>query len=227
MAERTTIPEDTREDPAAVAADPGASPAEDDAVRPPDGLPETVPRPVRTLIWQARLGMAVGILGIALALASMLYAQGLRSDAATRAAVLDAGEVIALRVTTYEGGAIDDWVTDTQSLSTGEYAREVASLFDPDIRAGLAEAEVESVGEVISSFVQDINGDAATVFAVLRQTYQSNVSPRPTSDELRMEIQLTRVDGEWLASDVAVLGPSALSTVEDTGTTPDSTEEGG
>lgn len=97
MAERTTIPEDRREDEVpSSAADPTAEDASsgeavDQAVRPPDGLPETVPRPVKTLIWQARLGLAVGVLGIALALASFMYAQGLRSEAATREAVLDAG----------------------------------------------------------------------------------------------------------------------------------------
>jgi hypothetical protein len=70
------------------------------------------------------------------------------------------------------------------------------------------------VGEVTSSFVQSADDDAAVVFAVVRQTFSSAAQERPVSDELRMEITLVRVNGEWLASDVAVLGPSVISPVD-------------
>lgn len=209
------------------------TPAEDQAVAPTvrpadDVLPETVPRPVRTLIWQARLGLGVGFLGICLAIAFFLQASGLRTDAATREAVLDAGEVVALRVTTFTGAEIDGWVADTQALATGDYADEVATLFDPTIRQGLAEAEVQSVGEVLNSFVQEVDGDRAVVFAVMRQTYTSALQAQAISDELRMEIGLERVEGEWLAADVAVLGPSQITPIDpgDGGTDPAAAPDG-
>ena len=212
MARRATLPEDTTGD----APEPSAAPASDPAatVRPDDTLPETIPRPVRTLLWQARIGLGVGVLGLCLALAFFLQSAGLRAEQAQREAVLDAGEVVALRVTTFTGAEIDAWVDDTQALSTGGYAEEVAALFDPTIRQGLAEAEVQSVGEVLNSFVQDIAGDRATVFAVLRQTFTSNLQEQAVSDELRMEVRLVEVDGEWLAEDVAVLGPSTITPID-------------
>ncbi len=175
------------------------------------------------LLWQARAGLGIGLLGLALAVFFFLGASDLRGGQATRDAVLDAGETMALRVTTFTGDQIDEWVADTQSLATGTYADEVATLFDAEIRAGLADNQVQSVGEITSSFVQDIEGDQATVFAVMRQTFTSLNQPTPIADELRMEIILSRVDGEWLTSEVAVLGPSTVNPVagQDSGAIPD------
>jgi hypothetical protein len=183
-------------------------------VRPVDGLPETVAVPVRSLLWRARIGAAVGALGLLLAAVFFLGGQDLRREASVREDVREAGELVALRVTTFEGSDIDDWVSDTQSLSTGDYAQEVAERFDPTIRQGLADAQVQSVGTVLSAFVQDVRDETATVFAVMRQTYTSALQPQQVSDELRMEIELTLVEGEWLASDVAVLGPSTITPID-------------
>ncbi len=189
---------------------------------------DVVPRSARSLLWQARIGLGVGLLGLALAVFFYLDTTDLRSAEATRADVLEAAEIMALRVTTFSGESIDDWVADTQSLATGDYADEVATLFDVEIRQGLADNQVQSVGQVTSSFVQEVDDDRAIVFAVLRQTFTSLNQPQPISDELRMEIGLQRVDGEWLTSEVAVLGPSTVSPVaaDDTPGTTDVPSEG-
>lgn len=173
----------------------------------------TVPRSARSLVWQSRIGMGVGILGLILAAVLFLQNQDLRRDAADAAEVLEAGEITALRVTTFDGATIDQWVADTQSIATGDYADEVATLFDTEIRQGLADNQVQSVGEITRSFVQEVDRDDATVFVVIRQTFTSVNQQQPISDELRMEIELDRVDGRWLASGVAVLGPSTVSPV--------------
>lgn len=180
----------------------------------------TVPRSAKALLWQARVGMGVGLLGLALAFVFYQGAAGSRAADADREAVLDAGSLMALRVTTFSGDSIDEWVADTQSLATGTYAEEVATLFDVEIRQGLADNQVQSVGQVTSTFVQDVEDDRATVFAVVRQTFTSLNQPQPISDELRMEIALERVDGEWLTSEVAVLGPSTVSPVAADGAAP-------
>jgi Mce-associated membrane protein len=181
-----------------------------------DGLPAVVPRSARALVWQARIGLGVGILGLLLAAVFFLQVRDLRSAEAARAEVLEAGEITALRVTTFDGATIDEWVADTQSLATGDYADEVATLFDTEIRRGLAENQVQSVGEITSSFVQEVDGDEAVVFVVVRQTFTSLNQPQPISDELRMEVQLDLVDGVWRTSDVAVLGPSTVTPLQDT-----------
>lgn len=134
----------------------------------------------------------------------------LEEDAASTAVVREAAEVVAARVTTFSGADIDAWVQRTQELSTGEYAEEVAELFDQELRAILRDNGVESVGEVLQSYVQDLDEDSATVFLIVRQTSTSTAQPTPVQDELRMEVGLERVGDRWLAATVAVLGRPLL-----------------
>lgn len=216
MADRTTMPTDEATDPAHETEDvPAADPPTEPRLGPGPGagLPAHVPRSVSNLLWQARIGVGLAVLFAALALALFLQASGLRADAAARDAVEETGRAVALQITTYDGATIDQWIADTQTMATSSFADEVATLFDPELRDGLAANEVRSQGEITSSFVQEVDGDSATVFAVLRQTYSSINLPREVSDQLRMEIELTRVDGRWLASNVVALGPSTISPV--------------
>lgn len=191
----------------------------------PGVLPAFIPRSVRSLIWQARIGLGLAVLFGALAVVLFVQASSLRADAADRQAALEAGQLIVLRITTFDGATIDDWVADVQGLATPAFSEQVAGLFDTEIRQGLAAQQVQSVGEITSSFVQEIRGDSATVFAVVRQSYTSANLPSPQSDELRFEVDLTRVDGVWLVADAAVLGPSvAIGTAP--GGLPDAIPEG-
>jgi Mce-associated membrane protein len=189
---------------------------------------DPVQQQLRRLRVLAAVGFGLAALGLVLSVVLGLQASALRAREADRQAVLDAAEVMALRITTFEGATIDRWVTDTQSLATGEYAQEVAGLFDPTVRQGLRDNQVQSVGEITSSFVQDLDEDEATAFLVLRQTFVSASQPTPLSDELRMELELQRVDGRWLTSDAAVLGPSTVApipTAEPTTAPPTPTQE--
>ncbi len=61
---------------------------------------------------------------------------------------------------------------------------------------------------MVRSFVQELDGDEAEVFVIVRQTSVNAVLDEPVTDELRMELRLARQDGRWLIADVAVLGPS-------------------
>lgn len=167
--------------------------------------------------WQTGIAVVLAVLFAGLAAWAWLDAADLRAREEDRRSALEAGEVVALRVTTFDGATIDQWVADTQTLATGDYADQVADLFDTEIRQGLADAQVQSVGEITASFVQSVDEEEAVVFAVVRQTFTSAAQPRPVSDELRMEIRLQRVDGEWLAADVAVLGPSVINPVDPSG----------
>ncbi|WP_370326176.1 hypothetical protein [Euzebya sp.] len=214
MAERSGIPtDDPVEEPTpAVARDRTPSGVDDDLAA--DDRP-VVTRTAHSLIWQVRIATGLAVLGLALAVFMYVSTSDVRSAEATRDAVQEAAEVVALRVTTFDGATIDEWVADTQELATGDYAEEVVQLFDDELRTALAENQLQSVGEITSSFVQDVEGDTATAFLVVRQTYTSVAQPQPVSDELRMEVELARVDGEWLAAEVAVLGPSTVSPVGD------------
>jgi len=145
--------------------------------------------------------MTLIALGFAIAWAQLYTAEGQRSEVRT------AAEQLVLHLTTFTGESIDEWVQQTQTMATDEYSSEVNELFDVDLRAALRDARSESVGRLIDLFVQDIDGDNATVFAVLRQTITNAATTQPIEDELRMQVELRRESGTWKAARVEVLGP--------------------
>lgn len=155
------------------------------------------------LAWTVAAIAAVAAVAFALAWAP-LYA-----DARARDEVRRSAQDLLLHVTTFEGATIDEWVQETQRLATDDYAEEVNALFDAELRAALREGEARSVGRVVNLFVQDVDGDTASVFAVLRQTITNAATPTPVEDELRMQVDLRRVDGTWKAAKVEVLGPQS------------------
>ena len=170
-----------------------------------------LPSPARlSPVVATRILVALLLLATLLAVVFFLQASGLRRAEALRRDAREAAEVIAARVTTFRGEDIDAWVQRTQELSTGEYAEEVAGLFDQELRTVLRDNDVESVGEVLQSYVQDVEDDEATVFVIVRQTSSSSAQPQPVQDELRMEVELAREEGRWLAASVAVLGRPLL-----------------
>ena len=99
MADRTTVPRDVDDD-GPVEGGPGPdSPAA--SVWPTGGPSDSIAVPVRSLLWRARIGVAVGVLGLVLAAVFFLGAQNLRREAAVREDVREAGELVALRVIGY------------------------------------------------------------------------------------------------------------------------------
>jgi Mce-associated membrane protein len=167
-------------------------------------------RPRGGLLRSARLAWGVAILALVLAAFAGTQWADLYAAERTREEVRQEATSLVLSLTTFEGERIEDWVADAQSRATGEYAEQLSTLFDQGLRDALREQQVESRGEVTRLFVQDIDGDEASVFALVRQTTINAMISDPVQDELRMDITMERVDGQWLASDVAVLGPAGL-----------------
>jgi Mce-associated membrane protein len=185
-------------------ADEGASTATEAATAQPAG---DRPSGARRFLRSAGVAWLVaGVAVLALVLLAIFAVPAMRAES-ERAEIRDRAEVIAARVTTFEGATIEEWVSETRALATGAYARQLDDVFDQELRDALRENEVESVGTIQRSFVQAIDGDRAEVFVLARQSSVNAQRAQPVEDELRIEIELRREDGEWLASDIAVLGP--------------------
>ena len=155
-----------------------------------------------------RLAWAIALLALVAATVFGLQAKSLTEAEEARLQALQAGEVAALQLTTFSGATIDEWVEQTRSLATGAFADEIAQRYDQQLRADLREFDVQSVGETLNSFVQDLEGDEAVVFAVLRQTTRYPTYEQTVEDEVRFEISLQRQNGTWLVSDAKLLSPT-------------------
>ena len=127
-----------------------------------------------------------------------------------RQQVRQAATEVVTRLTTFEGENIEEWLADAQGQATGDYKEQLALVFDQANRDALRQIEVVSRGRVESLFVQDVQGETATAFAVVRQTYVNARTTDPVEDQLRIDLTFALVEGEWLASEVAVLGPPGV-----------------
>ena len=105
--------------------------------------------------------------------------------------------------------------------ATGEFADQAEQQFaDDDTRAALREVQASSRVEVRDLFVQSFDGDKGRVFAVVDQTIANNQFPNPRSDQVRLEIGMRKVDGDWKVSTLDVLEAPAAAAAIAGGTVP-------
>ncbi|MGH8884947.1 MAG: hypothetical protein ACRDYX_07205 [Egibacteraceae bacterium] len=166
-------------------------------------------RGVGAALASARVAWAVALLATATAVLLASWWAPLQRAETTREEVRQAATRMVLQFTTFQGATIDKWVDDAKTMATGRYADQLTTLFDQDLRNALRERQVRSVGAIIDLFVQDVDGTQAKVFAVMRQTIHNQGTPKPAEDELRIELEMRREHGRWLASNVSVLAPDA------------------
>lgn len=134
----------------------------------------------------------------------------LREAEKERAEVRAQASTVALRLTTFEGENIEEWYAEIRATATGEFEKQLGDVFNQSTRDTLREIGVVSVGEMQNLFVQDVDGDQAKAFALVKQTYVNSSTPDPVEDHQRIDMTLERVDGKWLASEVVVLGPNGV-----------------
>lgn len=185
----------------------------------------------RLVGWRARLPWILVILGLvgtigfatAWARATDGAAAAAGSTAGEATPVLTAAETFSLALTNFDGATVDRDFDRVIALSTGEFRTQADTFFSAEVRTKLKAAQASSRGEVASAYIQNVDGDRASVFVVVDQTIANNKSPQPAADTLRMEVSLQQRDGRWLVSRVDVLGAPAGATTTGSpgaGTTP-------
>ena len=121
----------------------------------------------------------------------------------------------------FDGRTIDEDFDNILSYATGDFADQAEAQFaDDDTRAALREVQASSRVEVRDLFVQSFDGDRGRVFAVVDQTIANNQFPEPRSDQVRLELGLRKVDGEWKVATVDVLEAPAAQAAVAGGTVP-------
>ena len=96
-------------------------------------------------------------------------------------------------------------VADIKSFAVGDFAEEAEAFFGQEAVDAIKEAEAESQGEIESVYVQELDGDTASVFAVVNETVTNADLAEPRTDLLRMNINLVRSESGWKVTNVDVL----------------------
>ncbi len=153
----------------------------------------------------------VAVLGIAGTIFFYLRWSDLNDEAQQQDEVEDSAQEFIEALFTWDGTTIDADFDRILSYATGDFEQEAQSTFnDDEIRQSLRENRAGSRADELDTFVRSIDGDEARVFAVVDQTAANQEFPEGRSDTVRLEIGLTREDGEWKVFDVNVLDGLSL-----------------
>jgi hypothetical protein len=155
--------------------------------------------------------LAVAVLGIAGTVFFGVRWKELDDAEAQRTEVEDAAGQFLNDLFEWDGTTIDDDFDRILDHATGEFAEEAQATFnDDDIRQSLRENRAGSRMDELDTFTRSIDGDEARVFAVVDQTAANQEFPEGRADTVRIEIGMTRVDGEWKVFDVNVIDGLSL-----------------
>ena len=112
---------------------------------------------------------------------------------AARAGIVD--------VTSFDHVTLDDDIEQIRNVTTGDLREETVQQLDAS-RQQITDAQAVVNTTVVGAAVGAVDGDSATVFAVLQSTQQTSASEQAQVQRYRVEIDLTREDGRWLLSGI-------------------------
>lgn len=110
-----------------------------------------------------------------------------------------------LALTNFDAKNVDADFNRIQTYATGSFATQSNQFFGTTIRQQLETALASSRGQIRDLFVQSLNGNHASVYAVVDQTYVNSKMQAPAADVLQIVTDLTKVSSGWKISNVTVL----------------------
>ena len=134
----------------------------------------------------------------------VLWLQSVNADDEAQEAE-EAARTVALALTNFSAETIERDVAEINQYAVGEFAEEVGVFFGEEAVDAIEEAEGESKSELDSIFVEQVEGDNASAFAVLTQSVSNTRLSEPRTDTIRMEISMVRTPGGWKADQVDIL----------------------
>lgn len=119
----------------------------------------------------------------------------MEQEAQTRGAVVRAAERFTVEVNNYDATDIGTLEERVGPLLTTRFRTDFEKSVE-DLLVQIEEARLTSKGEVLKSAVASVDADSATVLVVADASTQSVFDRR--ARHFRWEIELDKVDGEWL-----------------------------
>ena len=160
--------------------------------------------------------IVAAVLGIAGTLVFFFLWRGEKDDDAREGDVRDAAEEFLQALFEFDGATINEDWDHLISLTTGDARLGAEQEFgSPENRQEMAENRVASRWDPRDVFVQTIDGNNASVFAVGDQTIANDLQPQPVRDQLRIEITFLHEDGEWKVSRIDLLQAPASAAAPD------------
>ena len=147
------------------------------------------------------------LFGLALIAAGVFAALwlDLRTEADERAELEQQTERFVLALTNFSADTIDQDVAEIKGFAVGDFAEEADVFFGKEAIDAIKTADARSEGEIESIYVQSLEGDTASVFAVVSETVINSDLAEPRTDVLRMNVDLVESESGWRVTNVDVL----------------------
>lgn len=156
------------------------------------------------LPWRAALPWALFVLALGAAITfGILWQQAVQEDA-RRAEVTEEAQRFILALTNFSAETIEEDAARIQSYAVGDFAEEAERFFGDEAIAAIREAQATSTGEIERIFVQSLEDDQASVFAVVSETITNIAVEEPRTDTLRLEVGMIETSSGWRVNRVDV-----------------------
>lgn len=118
--------------------------------------------------------------------------------------VRTAARDFVLALTNFSAETIEEDSERIRSFAVGDFEREAETFFGDEAMDAIRESEAASTGEIQELFVQGIDEDQASVFAVVSETVANRALEEPRTDTLRVEVGMIRTPNGWKVNSVDV-----------------------
>lgn len=129
-----------------------------------------------------------------------------RYDAArlTQAEVLESARGLAVALTSYDYRDLDSQQRQLGKSSTDAFQQKFAET-NKTLGPMFTQLQASAKGTVVDIAVKEVQGDLATVLALVDQAATSKQSDKPTTQASRLRLHLVRQGDQWLLDSVDLL----------------------
>lgn len=144
-------------------------------------------------------------LAAAIAFAAVEFYHHHQNDAVSqaRSEVVGAASTQAIAMLSYQHDTVDAQLAAAADGLTGDFKDKYTSLIQQTVAPAAKEKSIDTTVSVVGSSIVDATGDSATVMLFLNQVTTTVDTPDPSTSGSRVKIDLDKVDGRWLVSDLA------------------------
>jgi Mce-associated membrane protein len=163
--------------------------------------------PERTLRRRIPLNAVVIALLVAAVLAESFLLFTGNSAERKRTEVLGVARPFLVVLTTYNSTSLDAQRRRVVAASTGKFSRDYdTQLTGSGILATLRERQADSRGSIVRSAVTSLEGDSATVLAVMRVAVTNKDIKTPRVENPVLELSLVQTTSGWKIDSVTLVG---------------------
>ena len=161
-------------------------------------------RRIRALPWRFIVPWTLFVIAAGAAITFAILWQEAETKESEQEEVIATATDFVEALTNFSADTIDEDAEKIRSFAVGDFEDEVDTFFGPRAVEAIKEADATSTGEIQEIFIQSLEDDEASVFAVVSETITNASTTEPRTDTLRLEVGLIKTGSGWKVEQVEV-----------------------